>query len=80
VIIFQCGFLSQTEKMSVFQTLKHFFHLKNYIQINVAKAKTIDSGILATAKNFRMEKRGPLVLSTYFTYSLSKFYYYFTQY
>jgi len=38
--------LSQTERNATFQTLKHLFHmakLENYVQINVAKAKTCDS-------------------------------------
>jgi len=59
---------SQTEKMSDFH-VKQLFHLKmleNYIYIDVARVKTLDSVILAMSKNLRsvyfvwLETRGPL--------------------
>lgn len=41
------GKLSQTEKVSVSKSRTPFPHgqLENYIQINVAKAKTVDFGV-----------------------------------
>jgi len=44
----------QTEKITVFQILKHIFYgekLENYIQIDVVTTKTLDFGTVKNLKN-----------------------------